>query len=230
MAAEEKMEGDIKNGAAVPVKDDNATNSGSVKLNIDCPPSMVSHVERIFAGEYNLPYHPTRQITILDIGANIGGFALWAHHHWPGAEIHCYEPLPYNLDCLNRNLCSESNIQVHACAVGANAQKGRRLYLGANNDGENSFIQLGEQREEFINIDVVSARELPSAEIIKLDTEGCELEILSAMAPIEADVVLLEYHRESDRRAIDDLLGDYALVGGQIYRRGRGVLKYMKDT
>ena len=41
---------------------------------------------------------------ILDIGANIGAFALWAIGRWPGCRLHCYEPLPANFDMLRQNL------------------------------------------------------------------------------------------------------------------------------
>src|SRR5262245_45123028 len=36
--------------------------------------------------------------TIVDIGANIGLFSLWARHNFPNATIHAYEP---NLEALS---------------------------------------------------------------------------------------------------------------------------------
>ena len=43
-----------------------------------------------------MPYRATRPV-ILDIGANVGSFAAWALKRWPGAHVHCYEPLPDNM-------------------------------------------------------------------------------------------------------------------------------------
>src|SRR5215470_12198605 len=72
-------------------------------LMIDCPPAMAPHVQKIADGEYEIPYqHPNP--VILDIGANVGGFAAWASQRWPASLIHCYEPLPDNFALLQKNL------------------------------------------------------------------------------------------------------------------------------
>ncbi|WGE30901.1 hypothetical protein PHA77_18075 (plasmid) [Edwardsiella tarda] len=42
--------------------------------------------------------------TILDIGANIGAFALRAHQEWPDAYIACYEPMPNNVQLLRQHV------------------------------------------------------------------------------------------------------------------------------
>src|SRR3712207_638198 len=35
-----------------------------------------------------------RYLTVIDVGANRGQFALVASHRFPGAVLHCFEPLP----------------------------------------------------------------------------------------------------------------------------------------
>ena len=40
---------------------------------------------------------------ILDVGANIGLFALWMARHNPGRPIYCFEPLPTNARMVQRN-------------------------------------------------------------------------------------------------------------------------------
>jgi hypothetical protein len=64
---------------------------------------MRYHVQKVLGGEYEVPYRATRPV-ILDIGANVGSFAAWALGRWPGAHIHCYEPLPDNFVLLQKNL------------------------------------------------------------------------------------------------------------------------------
>ena len=39
---------------------------------------------------------------------------------------------------------------------------------------------------------------LPKAHIVKIDTEGSEIDILSRMTSIDFDVIMLEYHSEAN--------------------------------
>ena len=57
---------------------------------------MRRHVQKVLGGEYEMPHRATRPV-ILDIGANVGSFAARALKRWPGAHVHCYEPLPDNM-------------------------------------------------------------------------------------------------------------------------------------
>ena len=191
-----------------------------------CPPSMAVHVQKVLRGEYDLPYeHPGP--LILDVGANIGGFAAWAIGRWPGCRIHCYEPLPANFDLLRRNLAHlpPETVTLHPFAIGDPART--RLFLGKNNCGEASFFDLGEQSSEWVEVVTKAPDVLPAAQIIKLDAEGSEAEVLAGLREIVFDVVLLEYHSEANRRRIDRLLADYILIGGQVRGPHRGVMKYV---
>ena len=67
---------------------------------------------------------------------------------------------------------------------------------------------------------------LPKANIVKIDTEGSEVDILQRMASRDFDVVMLEYHSEANRRKVEKLLPDFFLVGGEIRCLHRGTLKY----
>ena len=194
-------------------------------LTINCPPTMAPHVQKVLNGEYDIPYqHPSP--VILDIGANVGGFAIWASRRWPGSYIHCYEPLPANFAILEQNLAPLDNrVKLNNYAVGDPAHT--RLRLGRNNCGEASFFDLGEQQTEWIEVTTKAPDVLPQAQVLKLDAEGAEIEILSGLPAIQFDAIVLEYHSEAHRRKVDELLAQYVLVGGEIRCLGRGVLKYM---
>jgi FkbM family methyltransferase len=195
-------------------------------MSMICPPSMLAHARKVLGGEYDLPYEHAAPV-ILDIGANIGAFALWAIGRWPGCRIHCYEPLPSNFEILARNLAhlDGRSVSLYAFAIGDPART--RLFLGRNNCGEASFFDLGEQASESVEVVTRAPDVLPRANIIKIDAEGSEIDILSGLGEIDSDVVLLEYHSDARRRAADALLAGYVLADGQVRGPHRGVLKYV---
>lgn len=195
-------------------------------MNLACPASMVVHVQKVLRGEYDVRYeHPAP--AILDVGANVGGFAVWALGRWPECSLHCYEPLAENFELLRQNLghLEGSRVRLHPQAVGRPGR--RRLYRGRNNWGEASLFDLGEQTGQWVEVDVLSPETLPPAQVLKLDAEGAEIEILSGLPSIDFDVVLMEYHSEANRRAADALLADYVLCGGSVRSPHRGVFKYL---
>jgi FkbM family methyltransferase len=195
-------------------------------MSIECPASMRVHVQKVLDGEYDLPYRHQAPV-ILDIGANVGSFAAWALKRWPGCRIHCYEPLPENFALLTRNLAqfAGASVSLNNFAIGDPGLT--RLYLGRNNCGEASFYDIGEQTAASIEVETRAPDVLPRAHIVKIDTEGSEIDILSRMASFDFDAIMLEYHSEANRRKIDAMLQDFVLVGGHIRELNRGTLKFV---
>jgi FkbM family methyltransferase len=202
----------------------------NTQLQLKCPPNMVPHIRKLFEGEYDVPYNKERPV-ILDIGANVGGFAAWATKRWKSPEIYCYEPMPDNFEMLSANAAvlkqagADSRIHLNNFAIGDTSHT--TMYRGLNNCGESSFFDLGEQSKDAVTVKIEPPSILPRGQILKMDTEGCEIEILSGLKTIDFDVILLEYHSDKNRRMADELLPDYVLVGGEARTAHRGVLKYM---
>ena len=65
-------------------------------------------------------------------------------------------------------------------------------------------------------VETMALSVLPKANIVKIDTEGSEIDILSRMTSFDFDVIMLECHSEANRRKIEELLRDFFLVGGEI--------------
>jgi len=191
------------------------------------PDNMVPHIEKIFKGEYDIPYENPNPV-ILDIGGNVGGFCLWANKRWKNSKIYSYEPIKKNFDLLKLNTKDIENIMVMNLAIGSKTEQ-RRMYYGAHNVGECSFQQGAEQIEEGEDVSVVAASLLPKANIVKIDTEGAEIEILENMV-IKPDVYLIEYHSAYNRRKIDNILHDYTLIAADIAHPNYGIVKYFLSS
>jgi FkbM family methyltransferase len=141
---------------------------------------------------------------ILDIGAGIGGFALRAHQQWPDARLMAYEPLPSNVARLRRNLEHAAWAEVVPAAVLAEAGQ-RTMYLG-DMFVTGGFVKGNRQTVNEIAVDCLAARELPACDLLKIDTEGSEVEILSHMKLDGVQAILLEFHSREDAQAIKAML------------------------
>lgn len=198
------------------------------------PANMESHIEAIWNGEYEVPLNmPSPRIC--DLGANCGAFAVWALTRWPEAELHCYEPSPDNFKFLQANLLEEEaklQVTLYRHAIGDSYHQ--KLFRGKNNCGEASFFQLGEQAQDFDLVETKSALTLPKdVDILKIDTEGCEVEIL---VPLIADgrqfkAIMCEYHKDIAADALILLLIDqYLVFEFRKYGKDRGMLKFLRRT
>jgi FkbM family methyltransferase len=201
-----------------------------IKLTIPfrCPKEIEPYLRKVFEGEYDIPVHLPPGTKIIDLGANYGSFSLWAAHRWPGSEIIAFEPNPKVFSVLQENISPYPQIKANNWGVGIEGK--RALHLGPNNEGESSFhIPEGMKSDEII-CEVRDPLTLPPCDILKLDIEGCEMEVLGPIMQAENHpaVILLEYHNHRLRREVDSLLSDYELIGGEVYSLlGLGVAKYL---
>lgn len=201
----------------------------------DCPAGMANHVRRVFEGEYDIAVDFDEPPSILDIGANCGAFALWAATRWETEDIQCYEPHPDTFATLCRNVQRRSQrARCHQVAVTGARHDTPSVWLfaGIHNSGEASLYDLGEQdMASPIAVPWMAAADLPKADIVKIDTEGSELDILAAYDLSSTSAVLLEYHRQSDLVPLINLLQSegFELCGGEIYSSTRGVLKFVAE-
>ena len=166
-------------------------------------------IDAVLAGAYDVPGlnfpQPPR---ILDIGAHVGDFSVWARSRWPEAELDCYEPHPESARYCRNNVAGLGAV-VHECAVvGASATREYvLLHEGAENTGQRSVYVLGEQRQQGLSVRAVAATELPPADILKADTEGCEVEILRGYLHILGlTCIMVEWHRPEDYITLRDWL------------------------
>ena len=172
------------------------------------------HISNIFQGkDYPIlkvdGYQPNM---IIDVGANVGAATFFFMGSYPKAEYYCYEPSPSNFKYLQKNV--EGCASIHTFNFGLSDESNHvRLYQGNSQCLQNSVIQSVEVTEEFEDIELRSANSelgkiIRDKCILKIDTEGCELPILKAIEDNleNVDIIYLEYHSESDRIALEQLL------------------------
>ena len=201
-------------------------------ITIDIPKDQIEGEQEIMSGEYEPHRKFDRPPMILDIGANVGVFATWALNRFPGCTLACFEPMPKNLKYLRKNV-KGTKAMVVGMAVTSQAPKNLQMYDSDVNCGCCSAFDVGQQNlKKSVLVDTVHPSALPDCDILKIDTEGNELDILYHYQYKPA-VVMVEYHRELDRSLIDSLLvgRGYTLrelrVGG-CGKLARGVAKYWR--
>lgn len=187
--------------------------TANVRVRLRAPEEMRSAIRNVLQGEYETGYYG-ENLTILDIGANVGSFAIWANLRWPKSTIHAYEPQPQTFELLTLNVRAFTNINCRHCAVYPSENDTEPFWSRYPGDGEagltaymgNIFREL--RQEQIIDVPILHPRELPTADIIKVDVEGGEAAILETMDTQRTSLILLEYHDIENRNALEKLLGE----------------------
>lgn len=133
----------------------------------------------------------------LDLGANIGAFAIYCSEL--GASAECYEPNPSNFDILLINL--PKGCVAHKSAVTANEEDEVIFYESWNKNDHsrftefhvNKFVESG----RYANTPI-SALMYRKYNGIKMDIEGSEGPILDSQILPQCDKLVLEYHSSRD--------------------------------
>lgn len=197
-----------------------------------CPTDMVHGIQAVMNGEYDVPVKFAKPPLIVDIGANVGGFTVWASRRWKGAKLVCYEPIPDNFAMLKANV---EAFKIDAELINAAVVHGMPgvMFRGLNNCGECSFFDLGEQRTwaKRVKVETVAPSSVPKCDILKIDTEGCELMILEGYKH-QPRIVLLEWHSIQDRKLLKELLiaKGYRLLEETPFCAERGIQKFILDA
>ncbi len=173
--------------------------------------------------------------TVVDVGANAGVAALFFAVSYPGARVLAYEPCPATFELLRRNAAACPRI----CAFdyGLWDRDGtaplflsrvdpvtNSLGASAYNTGDSVPVRLREARSE------MAAQGVRDIDVLKVDTEGCELPVLRSLGDLLPGVraLYVEYHAEEDRLALDDLLrGTHVLYHARVPHPHRGDLCYV---
>jgi FkbM family methyltransferase len=149
-------------------------------------------------------YRPKTTDVVLDIGANIGIFAVYLQSLARGINVHCFEPGSSARSRLQQNLSSNnlaSSVFVYPFAV---SDKNGVAHLGRHvHSVQRALVyedETGHESEEVESITLARAIGLSGAsriDLLKIDIEGGETEVILG-SPAElwkrVERVALEYH------------------------------------
>jgi len=132
--------------------------------------------------------------TVFDVGANVGTSSVEFARVFPGAQVFAFEPDPGTFDKLQRGISSYAN-QVKPYNLGLGSTPESRTLMVNKGSGGNSFLKLspaigshatgdwtlaaGEVVAEIHTVDNFCLQnKIESIDLIKIDTQGYEMEVL----------------------------------------------------
>lgn len=141
--------------------------------------------------------------TIIEIGANVGIFAVFAASTDPRVRIYSYEPIPENFELLSTNI-TKNNLQdrIIAFNLGVAGTRGTRNFAYQASSPEHSFAKInGNGRSVAIDClslrDIITNNNITKVDLLKINAEGAEYEILYS-TPTECfdkiEEIRMEYH------------------------------------
>jgi FkbM family methyltransferase len=149
-----------------------------------------------------LPARPT----IMDVGANIGLYSIWAHRHYGPRAILCYEASPRTFACLQDNvarLIEPAITEVHPRNRAVAARSGETLVLNQSTRVSGISTLLAPSQVSWVGQAVavdelethtvvtstvsaeIDAHRLATVDILKIDVEGYFIEVLNGIAPAD---------------------------------------------
>ncbi|GLX09274.1 FkbM family methyltransferase [Microbispora sp. NBRC 16548] len=167
--------------------------------------------QEIFEHECYDQFSLSERPTIVDVGANIGLFTVFAKRQWPGASILAFEPVPRTADYLCRNieLHGLSGVRVVREAIGERVEDTSFVHYpnmpgNSTRYPEDKELQVSVVRQRHPDWDVTAQYEpeyltvpvrrlesylsgLAHIDLLKVDVEGAELEVLRGIADDQWD-------------------------------------------
>ena len=189
-----------------------------IPMSLAVPEQMHWAIKDVLEGEYEAGYDGVG-LDILDVGANVGSFALWATARWPGSVVTSYEPHPGTFSFLKRNTERRRDIIAVNAALFPGGQTTATFMSRFAGDGESGLAAYagdtfvaGAQIESY-EVAVVDPASLPSPDIVKIDIEGGEGDVLDHINLANTSLVLLEYQNRKNKLQLEQRLrADFDLV------------------
>lgn len=137
---------------------------------------------------------------IIDIGAHIGLFSLFASQYCKNGKIFSYEPVEKNFSILKENieLNKIKNI-IHFNSAVSNQLNKLKIFMNSDDSAHSIF----ESDETFIEVNsttiksIFDQNKIENCNLLKLDCEGAEYQIIESIPKeyfLKIDKMMIEYH------------------------------------
>ncbi|MBW3538503.1 FkbM family methyltransferase [Candidatus Parcubacteria bacterium] len=138
---------------------------------------------------------------VIDVGAHIGAFSLYAAKLAKNGHIYSYEPHPQNFDLLQENIILNHAGNINPFQLGVLGKRQQaELYIDEKNDAGHSLYSKGERTVEIECIPLANVFDdngLEFCDLLKIDCEGAEYDILLNTPKeylVKIGMIAMEYH------------------------------------
>jgi FkbM family methyltransferase len=146
---------------------------------------------------------------VFDVGANVGWTSMEALGHFPNAEVYSFEPHP---DTFEKLVAALKGHRVQAFNIALSDKSGRAELFTYDLDLVNSLtptathaVRFSQTPTKSISVQVstvdqfCSSHSIDTIDVLKVDTEGCDLEVLKgAVEKFKARKIKIVYTEFND--------------------------------
>jgi FkbM family methyltransferase len=160
---------------------------------------------------------------ILDLGANVGVFTLYAARNAPQAKVFCFEPFPSTFRRLVATVRDHHlNARVTCLNYAATGASGVRLMPDGQLPSQRRALASAASATSGAEVmgktieSMLEQNHLPHVDLMKMDIEGSEYEVLLSTPPkvlSRINRIALEYHGDSAPYSRQQLFGHLGQAG-----------------
>jgi FkbM family methyltransferase len=141
-------------------------------------------------------------MTVIDIGANIGTFSIFAANLNKNNKIYSFEPSPATFSQLRKNLCLNDIDNVTTINAAIFSKRGKLKLYENGMSGQRSLYSVGKSKR-YTEVETASLESqikkfsIQKIDFLKIDREGSEYEILGALKRTTfkmIETIAMEYH------------------------------------
>ena len=203
------------------------TRSGlKIKIRVDSTDLMaLTHVWMI-KEYYDDDFQIDKNDVVIDVGAHIGLFVLYASQFCKNGKIFCFEPIKenYNLLLDNISLNNIKNIFPYNIAVTKKTSIAK-IFLNEDESGHSMYVK----NKNFVEInskslfDIFTENDIKECDFLKIDCEGAEYEIIESLPSdffVKIKKMVIEYHMaDSNPELLEKLITKLKQFSFSVYTR-----------